>query len=251
MSNIWNHQRGLILLAPAVVQLCHWFFFLLLFYIIFKKRKTSGCHERLVLLRVSSLLPAGSLDLWVPLFVPSRRFAGLCIMHLQTDTPEFKWCWECEGSLAAQTRSLQERTNEACGSQVHLGFAAHQHCLSVIFDGFVSFSFVAWWDRWVWTLQQLEMARGVVFSNVCFLWENPDLGCSWWNDQQQCVDTHHGWGCSAAAMSRWTLPSLHVPQVSVAPESGAMQKTRIWPKPSKSLSSNVHPPWITRIKCSF
>lgn len=40
----------------------------------FKQRKTGGCHERLVLLRVSSLLPAGSLDLWVSLLVPSRSF---------------------------------------------------------------------------------------------------------------------------------------------------------------------------------
>lgn len=52
-------------------------------------------------------------------------------------------------------------------------------------------------------------------------------------------------------MSKWTLPSLHLPQVSAAPESGARQKTRMWPEPCKSLTSNVHPPLIKRIKYSF
>lgn len=93
-------------------------------------------------------------------------FAGLCIMHSQTHTPEFKWCWEHDGSLAAQGITAgKDKWGLWFTSSPWFCAATHQRCLSGIFDVFMSFSFVAWW-RWMGLI--FAAFRDGLMEGLCF-----------------------------------------------------------------------------------
>lgn len=135
-----------------------------------------------MLLRVSSLLPAGSLDLWVPLLVPSRSFCWSLYYALADRHPWVQvvlGTWRIPGSTDKITAGKDKRGLWFTSSPWFCA-ATHQHCLSVIFYVFVSFSFVTWWGWMGLNFTAIRDGQRSCVFKCLLLWENSDLGCSWW-----------------------------------------------------------------------